>query len=88
MKVFRFYSNKLLYVFSGNTEETAKECLFEQFGEMIIDKVEEILEDQWDNKMINIWEDNDLSKKPFKVSIRELMSKDTPQLIYTNDLYF
>lgn len=86
MKVFKFYSTKYFYAYSGETEADAKECLFEQFGEMQIDHVEEIPESEWGKKTINIWEDNNFDKKPFKESIRNQMVGGEPQMIYTNDL--
>ena len=83
MKVFRFYSDDEQYVYSGADENEAKEALFEHIGECVITKVEEIPEDQWDEKNINVWEDNDMDKAPFKVSIRECLSGDTPICICT-----
>lgn len=85
MKVFKFFSDDLYYAYSGLNEQIAKEQLFENFGEMQIDKVEEIPESEWDKKIINIWEDNDMSKKPYKQSIREIMCGSEPQMIFTND---
>jgi len=86
MKVFKFYSEKYYYAYSGKTQEEAKECLFGQMGEMAIDKVEEIPESKWDEEIINIWEDNDFEKKPYKESIRNQMFGDEPQMIFTNDM--
>lgn len=85
MKVFKFYCEDHCYAFSGETEDQAKECFFETICQMQIDKVEEIPEDQWDDKFINIWEDNDHDNEPFKVSIRECI-ENTPTLIFTNDI--
>ena len=48
------------------------------------DRVEEIPESEWDEKIISMWEDNDLETEPYKVSIREqLISR--PCMIFTND---
>lgn len=85
MKVFKFYSRELYYACSGETEEQAKEYLFDDIGIIKIDKIEEIPESEWDEKIINIWEYNDFDTEPYKESIRDVMTKDTPQLIYTND---
>lgn len=58
MKVFKFYCENYYYAYTGETEEEAKECLFEENGEMEIEKIEEIPESEWDEKFISIWEDN------------------------------
>jgi hypothetical protein len=84
LKAYQFFSNDYFYAYSGETEEEAKKQLFEEFGEMDIDKVDEIPESKWDDKIINIYEDNDFSKKPFKESIRSVISNE-PQLLFTND---
>lgn len=49
----------------------------------IIDE-EEIPESEWDEKFINIWEDNDHDNEPFQVSIRECL-ENTPTMIFSND---
>ena len=85
MKVFKFYSENYYYAYSGETEQEAKDCLFEQMGEMVIDKVEEIPESEWDKEIISIWEDNDFEKEPYKVSIRGQLLGDEPQMIFSND---
>jgi len=84
MKVFKFYCGELYYAFAAKTKELA----IAQFEEETGDKFtvcEEIPEHEWNKKMINIWEDNDMSKKPDKVSIREIMCGTEPQMIFTND---
>lgn len=87
MKVFKFYSEDNYWAYSGETEEAAKAALIEDEGEIDIDKTEEIPESQWDDKIINIWEDNDFEKEPFKSSIREQMfGHNKPQLIFTSDV--
>lgn len=88
MKVFKFNSGDLIYAYSGNTEEEAKAALIDQVGETTIDSVEEIPETDWDEKFIQMWEDNDReSGIPYKVSIRELLDSE-PVLIFTNDTDF
>jgi len=85
MKVFKFKSCQYIYAFSGNTEEEAKATLIEQVGEISIDSVEEIPESEWDERFIQMWEDNDRTEgKPYKVSIRELIDNE-PGLVYSND---
>lgn len=86
MKVFKFYSENYYYAYSGETEQEAKDCLFEQMGEMVIDKVEEIPESEWDKEIISIWEYNDFEKEPYKESIRGQLLGDEPQMIFTNDM--
>jgi len=88
MKVFKFTSEEYYWAVSGETKEQAKNYLFEVVGEMTIDKVEEIPENEWDEKIISVWEDNDFETEPFKVSIREEMFSSEPQIIYSNDLNF
>jgi hypothetical protein len=86
MKVFKFYSDDLFYAYSGLTEDLAKDQLFEDFGEMQIDKVEEIPESEWDKKTISMWEDNDFETEPYKVSVREQLFGEDSTLIFTNDM--
>lgn len=86
MKVFKFYSDDLYYAYSGLTEELAKNQLLEDFGEMQIDKVEEIPESEWDKRFINMWEDNDTETEPYQVTIREQLFGEDSTLIFTNDL--
>ena len=89
MKVFKFYTDDHFYVYSGNDENEAREALIEELPfKIIINKVEEIPESEWDKKIINNWVDNDRSRKPYKTSIREGLFNHTPYLIYTNDLDF
>jgi hypothetical protein len=85
MKVFKFYSAPYYYAYNGKTEEEAKKALFEFTGEMLIDKVEEIPEEKWDDKDIKVHEDNDTETEPFYISIREAMDDNEPQLLFTND---
>lgn len=85
MKVFKFTSGDYYYAYSGNTEEEAREKLFDEVGEMDIDEVEEIQEERWDDRVIAIYEDNDMETEPFYTTIREVIC-DTPGMIFTNDL--
>ncbi len=84
MKVYKFYSDECFYAVSGNTENEAKEHLFDCAGEMIIDKSEEIPESKWDEKIIEMYEGNDTDGVQFFVSIREELQNE-PTLIFTND---
>lgn len=87
MKVFKFTTAKYHYAYSGKDEAEAKQAMYDDIGEVDIIKTEEVNESTWDDPFISIWEDNDPCLDPSHISIRELMS-NTPQLIYTNDLYF
>lgn len=86
MKVFKFHSGDSFWAYSGQNIGIALNQLFDEVGEMDIDKIREIPESEWDKKTISIWEDNDMSTEPFKVSIREQMSGNYPQQIFTNEL--
>ena len=61
--------------------------MFEQIGEIIIDKIEEIPQSQWDEKDITIWEDNEGDNEYFKKSINDILCGDEPQMILTNHDY-
>lgn len=86
MKVFKLFADDLFWGYSGKDQEEAKAQLFDDVGEMEIDKIEEVPESEWDDESISIWEDNDLSKEPFQTSIREQMNGDYPQQLFTNDV--
>ena len=85
MKVFKFSSGDTYWAYSGETVGIAMNQLFDEVGEMDIDNIEEIPESEWDELKISIWEDNDTSKEPFKISIRNQMTGDYPQQIFTNE---
>ena len=84
MKVFKFYCGEVIYAFAAETEELAIEHFIEETGDQYT-VCEEIPESEWNKKTINIWEDNDFEKKPFKVSINDVMCGTEPQMIYSND---
>jgi hypothetical protein len=86
MKVFKFYSLDLYYAYSGENWQQARAALFSDYGEMPIKRIEEIPETQWNDKFINMWEDNDFNNEPEKLSINDLMTGNLPELIFTNDL--
>jgi len=88
MKVFKFHSDDLYYAYSGRDEQEAKETLENELGDIEIDEVEEIPESKWDEKIITSWEDNDTENEPFMLSIRDVMSENHPQMIFTNDMSF
>ena len=84
MKVFKFYCGELYYAFAAETKELAIEAFTEEVGDQFT-VCEEIPEIEWDKKIINIFEDNDMSKKPYKQSIRDVICGSEPQMIFTND---
>ena len=85
MKVFKITVDKFYYAIYAENKTEAIAYLIEQIGDFEDEVIEEISESEWDEKIINIWEDNDTSKQPFKVSIREEICGNEPQLLYTND---
>lgn len=87
MKVFKFYCGKTFYVFAAKTKELAITEFEEQTGNQYT-VVEEILESKWNEKIINMWEDNNFDNKPFKVSINDILCGKEPQMIFTNDYSF
>lgn len=87
MKVFEFTTAEFYYAFSGKDFDRAKELFDENLGDEEIVSSREIPESEWDEKKIAIHEDNNTSKKPFYVSIRQELS-DYPSFIYTNDYSF
>jgi hypothetical protein len=86
MKVFKFKCGEYFYAYSGETEQAAREALIEEHNPKMIGSVDEIPESEWDKKFISMYEDNDHSKEPFKISIREAMNGNTPELVFTNDI--
>lgn len=85
MKVFKFYCGEIYYAYAAQTKEQAIEKFTEDTGDQYT-VCEEISESEWDKKIIKIYEDNDLSTKPYKISIRESISGTEPQQVYTNDM--
>ena len=87
MKVFKFQNDatKKYYAVAAMSQELAIEHLHEDVGTPW-DSVEEIPESEWDNPTINVWEDNDFDKEPFKISIRESIIDNEPQMIFSNDM--
>lgn len=87
MKVFKFHCEELFYGYAAQTKEEA----IKQFTEDGCDRFthcEEIPERDWDKRTINVWEDNDFEKKPFKISIREAICGTEPQMIFSNSTVF
>jgi hypothetical protein len=85
MKVFKFYCGETYYAYAAQTKEQAIEKFTEDTGDLFT-VCEEIPESEWDKKIIKVYEDNDLSTKPYKISIRESISGTEAQQVYTNDM--
>jgi len=83
MKVFKFNCGKTTYAFGAETKELAISEFEEQIGDEFTD-IDEIPKEEWDKKTISMWEDNDFDKKPFKVSINDIICGNEPQIIFTN----
>ena len=84
MKVFKFYCGELYYGFAAETKELAIEQFEEETGDQFT-VCEEIPESEWDTKNISVWEDNDMSRKPYKQSIHDIICGTEPQMVFTND---
>lgn len=84
MRVFKFYCGEMFYAFAAETKELAIKQFYYEIGDQFT-VCEEIPEVEWDNLIINIWEDNDFTQKPYKESIRNLICGNEPQMIFTND---
>lgn len=84
MQVFKFFKDEFHYTIAAPSEELAVEK-FKQDVSPEFDSSEEIPESEWDERNVNLYVDNDISRKPFKVSIREMINGIEPQLICTND---
>ena len=86
MRVFKITCGDYYYGYTGGTPIQAIDNFKAELGEDEIDEIEEIPESEWDKKEITIYEDNDTSKNPFFVSIREVMDNSCfPSMIFTND---
>lgn len=84
MKVFKFYSEGDHYAYAAETEEKAREAFAEEMG-TVIDSTEEIPESEWDKRFIKIYEDNNISGKSFKTSIRDSIHGTEAQMVFTSD---
>lgn len=87
LRVFKFYTkDELFYMYSGRDEEEALENLTDSLCHtLIVSSVKEIPESKWNEKIVKVYEANDIEKKTFMISIHEAMSLDAPQLLATND---
>jgi hypothetical protein len=84
MKVFKFYCGEIYYGYAAQTKEEAIEQFTKETGDLFT-VCEEIPESEWDEKMITFWEDNDIDKQNFEISIREAICGTDAQMIFSND---
>lgn len=90
IRAFKIYCNDNFYIYSAYSEIDAKVKCIEEVGDEIT-SIEEIPSSEWDEMLINHWEDNDRETEPFKVSLRECIfapSGFTPVMHVTNDSAF
>jgi hypothetical protein len=87
MKAFKFYCGESFYGYAALTKETAIDQFTEDTGDQYT-LCEEIPENEWDEKNISVWEDNDLANEPYKISIRDAICGTTPQMIFSNTTTF
>ncbi len=85
MKVFKITIGEYYYGIYSKDSTEAIIFLHEQIGCVKIDNIEEIPESEWDKKFIAMYEDNDTTKEPFFISIRDEIYEDEEQLVFTND---
>lgn len=84
LKCFRIYSDEFEYLVAAYNGTQALSFLKNEH-EVNAKKILEVPESEWNEKIIKIWEDNDFSKKPFKVSIRESIIGDDIQMLSSTD---
>jgi hypothetical protein len=87
MKVFKIFCESLYYAIYAEKKEDAIEYLL-GLTDDVYTLIEEIPESEWDKRNINVWEDNDFDKKPYKISIRESICGTEAQMVFSNDTVF
>ena len=85
MKVFKITIENYFYAIYAENTEDALMFLSEEIGNFDYSEIQEVPESEWDKRDIKIYEDNDTSKEPFYVSIREEIIENETQIVYTND---
>lgn len=85
MIIIKFTCDDLYYVIAAESKEQAEQHLREEWSSEAITSTEEIPESKWDVKDIKVYPENNLRRKPFKISLREAICLPLPELIYTND---
>ena len=85
MKVFKITIENYFYAIYAENIDDALMFLSEEIGNFDYSEIQEVHESEWDKRDIKIYEDNDTSKEPFYVSIREEIIGNETQLVYTND---
>jgi len=87
MKAFQFKKENEIHGVAAETEQLAVNYYTEEINDLY-EEVEEIPESEWDKKTITMWEDNDTTTKPYKVSIREIIIGNEAQIIFSNVMDF
>ena len=87
MKAFQFKNENEIHGVAAETEQLAVNYYTEEINDLY-EEVEEIPESEWDKKIITMWEDNDTTTKPYKVSIREIIIGNEAQIIFSNVMDF
>jgi len=87
MKVFQFKNENEVYGIAAKTQELAISYYIEELNH-VYEEMQEIPESEWDKKIITMWEDNDTTTKPYKVSIREIIIGNEAQIIFSNVMDF
>lgn len=85
VRVFKFTVGTDWYVQSGADQEEALRELKEYVGDFDEYECEEVPRSRWDIADITMYEDDDVTNPPYKVSIFDLVLKDSPTFISTND---
>jgi hypothetical protein len=85
MKVFKIYCGQMIYVYAAETKELAIAQFTEDTGDLFTN-CEEIPENEWDAKNINSSNESELDDdSSYKLSIREYIKGNNPQMISTNN---
>lgn len=89
MKVIKFNVGAYFYAIYGENREDILKFLIEDShaisNESEIDYEEEITNNKWDEKTIEVREDNDIESEPFLVSINDVLVEGATDIVFTND---
>lgn len=87
MKVFKFFYDNEIYCIAALNFEYAERFYNEEINpELGFENYSEVLEKEWDDRTILMYEDNDTAKEPFRISIREAFyDEKEAHLIFTTD---
>jgi activator of HSP90 ATPase len=84
MKIFEFSRNGKTYTVKSESKSSASKYLLDEYGVDIKNCIE-IPESEWDNKKIEVFEDNNTENEPFHISLRDACLGDGTELLGTND---